>query len=546
MADTDRESWDDARLVRSAREAADSAAFGHLITRYRSQLVRLAESFMDGGSEVEDCVQEACIRAYGNLELLADPDRFGSWLRRILFGCCMDSLRRRRRNVAALDEAEKIASQEPGTGRTSPSAVNLIEANEFAARVLNTIDALPDRDAVPLRLFHLDGLRYASIASYLGVKESSARSLVTRARQRLKGMLAMDMEKERTSGHLTEVLRESVWERGKTRLRGGILHILNGKTVVDSLARSDVPGDKVEYSDVFHEGPVDATLGDEAFVHKRVAYLVAMGGGRKEQIGEQYARGERGLRAFRKYDEVVLWFEHDLYDQLLLIHHLAFYLRCDPRPTKLSLICIGRYPGMPSFRGLGDLSPMQLASLLDTRQLVGEAQLELGAKAWQAFGSPDPSGLLHLIEHADFQSLPFLRAALIRHLEQFPSVRNGLGLSEQYALEGIAEGIARAGPLFRYHQDREEAVFMGDGTFYYYLQRLAANPAPLIRYAEKESGSPAMATCGLTPVGRRVLAGDADAVELRGIDRWFGGVHLEDREAKWRWNERKRSLEEQS
>ena len=242
-----------------------------------------------------------------------------------------------------------------------------------------------------------------------------------------------------------------MWERGLTGVRGGMLHILNGKTVFESLAQTDVPGEKVENSDVFHEGPVDATLGDEEFVHSRVAHLVSMGWGTKEQIGEWYALGERGLRAFRKYDEVVLWFEHDLYDQLLLIHHLAFYLRCDPRPTKLSLICIGRYPGMPNFRGLGQLSPMQLASLLDTRQLVGGAQLELGAKAWRAFGSPDPSGLLHLIDHADFQFLPFLRAALIRHLEQFPSVQNGLGLSEQYALEGIAEGIARAGPLFRYH-----------------------------------------------------------------------------------------------
>ena len=87
---------------------------------------------------------------------------------------------------------------------------------------------------------------------------------------------------------------------------------------------------------------------------------------------------------------------------------------------------------------------------------------------------------------------------------------------------------------------------MGDATFYHYLQRLAANPAPLIRYAEKESGVPAKAMCGLTDAGCRVFAGEADAIESRGIDRWFGGVHLEGREAKWRWNERKRSLVEQS
>ena len=354
------------------------------------------------------------------------------------------------------------------------------------------------------------------------------------------------MKEETVPTELTDVFRESAWERGLTGVRGGMLHILNGKTVFDSLAQTEVPGDKVEYSDVFHEGPVDATLGDEEFVHSRVAHLVSMGWGTKEQIGEWYALGERGLRAFRKYDEVVLWFEHDLYDQLLLIHHLAYYQRSDPRSAKLSLICIGQYPDIPRFRGLGQLSPAQLASLADTRQAVTEEQLQLGAKAWRAFGSPDPEALTGVIDQSDFRPLPFLRAALIRHLQQYPSVGNGLGRSEQMALEGMREGISIAGRLFRYHQDREEAVFMGDSSFYRYLKRLASDPVPLIRYVEDKSDSPARATCGLTDAGCRVLAGDADAIELRGIDRWFGGVHLEGREAKWRWNEEERSLEEQS
>ena len=544
MADTDRESWDDARLVRSATETGDSNAFGLLITRYRGQLVCLVESLLDGSSDVEDCVQEACLRAYGNLGLLADPDRFGAWLRRILFGCCMDCLRKRRKNMALSDAVGSVAPLKSAGGRTLPSAAMLTEAHEFAARVLGAIDSLPDRYAVPLRLFHLDGLRYARIASYLGVKESSARSVVTRARHRLKEILTM--ENEAVPAGLAEVFRESVWEWGRGGIRGGMLHILNGKSVADSLAQTDVPGEKVEYSDVFHEGPVDAGLDDAAFVRGRVSFLASMGWGSVEKIGKWYALGERGLRAFRKYDEVVLWFEHDLFDQLLLIHHLAYYQRSDPRSAKLSLICIGQYPDIPRFRGLGQLSPAQLASLADTRQAVTEEQLQLGAKAWRAFGSPDPAALTGVIDQSDFRPLPFLRAALIRHLQQYPSVGNGLGRSEQMALEGMREGISIAGRLFRYHKDREEAVFMGDSSFYRYLKRLASDPVPLIRYVEDKSDSPARATCDLTDAGRRVLAGEADAIELRGIDRWLGGVHLIGPEARWLWNEEERSLEEQS
>jgi hypothetical protein len=39
----------------------------------------------------------------------------------------------------------------------------------------------------------------------------------------------------------------------------------------------------------------------------------------------------------------------------------------------------------------------------------------------------------------------------------------------------------------------------------------------------------------LTQDGERVLAGDADRVELLGIDRWTGGTHVVP-EAAWRWD----------
>lgn len=38
-------------------------------------------------------------------------------------------------------------------------------------------------------------------------------------------------------------------------------------------------------------------------------------------------------------------------------------------------------------------------------------------------------------------------------------------------------------------------------------------------------------------MGKAVLAGKQDAVRLNGIDKWFGGVHLQGAEAAWRWDE---------
>jgi hypothetical protein len=40
----------------------------------------------------------------------------------------------------------------------------------------------------------------------------------------------------------------------------------------------------------------------------------------------------------------------------------------------------------------------------------------------------------------------------------------------------------------------------------------------------------------ITEVGRSVIEGRADHIELNGIDQWLGGVHLKGVKAAWRWD----------
>ena len=46
----------------------------------------------------------------------------------------------------------------------------------------------------------------------------------------------------------------------------------------------------------------------------------------------------------------------------------------------------------------------------------------------------------------------------------------------------------------------------------------------------------------ITEAGRNVIDGLADHVELNGIDRWLGGVHLKGDYAAWRWDPMQRKL----
>ena len=240
-----------------------------------------------------------------------------------------------------------------------------------------------------------------------------------------------------------------------------------------------------------------------------------------------------------EYDEVVFWFEHDLYDQLLLIR--ALDLVHDRQ--NVSLICIDRFPGVEPFYGLGQLNADQLATLTDTRVPVSIDQYALAQHAWAAFRAPDPRALVQLADLSTQpgrarDTLPFLGDALMRFLAEYPSVAHGLSRTEELALGALREGPTTAGLLFRATQSRERHPFMGDWGFYDILRRLASARTPLVTIDNLIDDVDLKAlTVTLTDAGRDVIEGRQDAVALNGIDRWLGGAHLlgADR-SPWRWD----------
>lgn len=310
-----------------------------------------------------------------------------------------------------------------------------------------------------------------------------------------------------------------------------MLHITNGQSV--GIQHTGLPGEVVCWEDVLHEGPVPAGLTLEQMSEVRARFIAGCGWGAFEDVWAGFKRRDASLARLRDHEEVVLWFEHDLYDQLQIIQILDWLLTHDRANVTLSLICISQFPGIGRFTGLGQLTAEQLFSLFGQRQPITLDHLRPAATAWAAFCSPDPADIEWVIGRPP-AGLPFLKGALTRHLEQFPSVANGLSRSERQILEVLATGLCRFEEIFLASQDLEERVFMGDATFRQYLDRMAECPAPLI-----EIGADALR---VTPLGRKVWAGAEDAVRLNGIDRWLGGVHLEGREAEWRWDEREKRL----
>lgn len=287
------------------------------------------------------------------------------------------------------------------------------------------------------------------------------------------------------------------------------------------------PGDVLCWNDVLHEGPVPDVPVEE-LRKVRARFLADAEWTTYDDVLRELTERDAWLAKTAADGEVVLWFEHDLYDQLQLIQIIDQLAgqRADWR--HVTLICGAEYLGLST--------PDRLRERLPHRIPLNEGIADLARRAWSAFRASDPTALISLLETggARAEAMPFLNAALRRHLEQFPSTRNGLSRSEEQALAAIAAGAATIREAFVESQRRENPFFLGDTVFADYLKELSTGPAPLVTVRNGAAVLDREVT--LTDTGVAVLRGETDRVHANGIDRWFGGVHLKGHEAKWRWD----------
>jgi hypothetical protein len=324
-------------------------------------------------------------------------------------------------------------------------------------------------------------------------------------------------------------------------VRPSPLHVTNGDSAGSTLRQTSLGGTVLPWRDVLHEGPVPAGSRRE-LLQARATFLSGCGWGNGTSIPSEMERRDRELLdALRHKEQVVLWFEHDLYDQLQLLDILAL---AHTAAGSLELIVVGSFPGRPQFRGLGELTAEQLETLWPSRVTATPETLAAAGSAWEALRQPEPSALV-AHARADVPQLPFLGPALRRLLEELPAPGDGLSGTERRLLRAIAAGAATPAAAFRAAQDLEAAPFLGDTWFFRALWGLGGGEARLVETQEGEPLGPApplgdahgfaRLPLRLTRDGERVLGQQADRVTLLGVDRWVGGTHVT-ADTTWRWD----------
>ena len=320
------------------------------------------------------------------------------------------------------------------------------------------------------------------------------------------------------------------------------LHVANGTCTTMIIEAAAIPGRVSIWADPLYEGPVPGGLSDAELVDVRARYLAGPEPTHVEAVND-LREWRAAIERHESYDELLLWFEHDLFDQLNLIQLLTWIRDRLPADKKVSLVCIGSFPGRPRFKGLGELTTDELAPLLDTRQRVTDAQFDLAARAWEAFRAPTPEAL-NALRATDTTALPFLAPAIVRFLEEYPWTIDGLSRTERRLLELADHGELDLTAAFpRMHHD-EDAYYVSDLSLMALAESLSATSPPLLtlRDGRTPGDQTLQGTITLTDMGRAILRRTGDKVATCGIDRWLGGVHLRPGSDRWRWSAERQTI----
>jgi len=161
-------------------------AYRQAVLELKDRVFGYAAQLLRDREEARDVTQEALLRLWEHREAVADPAAAKPWLLRTVHNLCIDRLRQRRsRGTASLDDVVEPAA-DPSCAPDRPS-------NERSRRteVERALGRIPPRDRALLLLREVHGHSYEELADLMGAPIGTLKSLLHRARARLRREVEM-------------------------------------------------------------------------------------------------------------------------------------------------------------------------------------------------------------------------------------------------------------------------------------------------------------------------------------------------------------------
>lgn len=184
----------DVRLMLQVK-AGDAAAFEALVEKYQVRLVGVLRNMVSDREQAEDLAQEVFLRVYRARERYVPLARFSTWLFTITHNVASSALlkRSRRKEVNLTNSPSGSMPTRPldtmAKEKSSLMPTRQVDRDELSSIMRQAIDQLGDRQRMALLLSRFEGMSYQEIADTMELSPQAVKSLLSRARLKLKGIV---------------------------------------------------------------------------------------------------------------------------------------------------------------------------------------------------------------------------------------------------------------------------------------------------------------------------------------------------------------------
>tara|TARA_R110002050_G_scaffold56512_1_gene127024 strand:- start:125697 stop:126629 length:933 start_codon:yes stop_codon:yes gene_type:complete len=290
-----------------------------------------------------------------------------------------------------------------------------------------------------------------------------------------------------------------------------LLHITNGDNFTSKLKELNLSGDIITWREMLCEGKTENNVGSESFWKTRFEFLNKNYKVSKSSFIEKTLKEYRSLCNHKKEDQIVLWFEYDLFCQINLLAVIS-WLKTHRKYAEIYLVCSGNEDESDKLYGLNELTNEQLLNLYEHKIILTQDDIEYADYVWQLYCSDNPIRLENLSDFDNYQ-FKYLQSSIQAHLHRFPSIKNGLNEMETNILRlAIEKKPTSKGAFMETLLENQGVLGFGDSQF----QRALGRLKPLF-----SSFNPVR----LTQTGKQILKGETSYYScIQQNDVYLGGA----------------------
>ncbi|MEZ6059253.1 MAG: sigma-70 family RNA polymerase sigma factor [Planctomycetaceae bacterium] len=171
------------------------AAFGELVLRYQNRLIGFFFHMLHDRTVAEDLAQDVFMRVFKARERYEPTARFSTWLFRIAHNLASNQKRGRTRRREVSLSTKDSGGHEIGAEadilpeKSALMPARLLDSKEMQDVVRDALDDLGERQKMAVLLHKFEGMSYHDIGEVMDLNVVAVKSLLARARGKLKEAL---------------------------------------------------------------------------------------------------------------------------------------------------------------------------------------------------------------------------------------------------------------------------------------------------------------------------------------------------------------------